>query len=137
MTALRHRMDEQDYQSLVSVDPHSSLADTRTELRELRNQLSTIVNILISIFTAAMAAWFWTPHWRVGHRVLCALGSAIGLGAIEAFLYFRFLVKIEQGKEYDAKQTRGSTVKKSSSSRATLHGPGAQSLESATDKKNQ
>ncbi|CCG81534.1 protein of unknown function [Taphrina deformans PYCC 5710] len=109
MEELRQRLAEQDYQSLVATDPRSSLAESSSELRLLKNQISTIVNVLISIVTAAMAAWYWTPHWRTGDRVLASFGAAIMLGSIEAFLYFRYLAKIEQGKEFDA--SRSSEVK--------------------------
>lgn len=106
MAALRETLEEREYQSIIASPVSSSLASTNTELRELRNQISTILNVLISIFTAAMAAWYWTPHWRVGSRVLASLGSAIGLGSIEAFLYFRYLAKIEQSREYEERKSR-------------------------------
>lgn len=104
MQRLREMLEERQYQSMVHTPVDSSLASSRGELRELKNQLSTIVNIFISIFTAAMASWYWTPHWRPGSRVLAAFGSALGLGAIEAFLYFRYLAKIELSKRHDEKQ---------------------------------
>lgn len=116
MQALRDRLEEQSYQSLVQDTAHSALADTRSELRELKNQLSTVINVLISIFTAAMASWYWTPSWPVGSRVLASLGSAIGLGAIEAFLYFRYLAKIQQSNQREAKIKSRSRAKQTKSS---------------------
>lgn len=111
MRLLRERLDEESYQRMVSGGTNFALAETRNDLRELRNQLSTIVNVIISIFTAAMASWYWTTSWTTGSRVLSALGSAIGLGAIEAFLYFRYRAKIEQGKHFEAQTKSRSRVK--------------------------
>lgn len=100
---LRERLEEESYQRMVEGPSVSSLADNRNDLRELRNQLSTIVNVIISIFTAAMASWYWTSRWSTGGRVLTSLGSAIALGAIETFLYYRYRVKIEQGRAHEAR----------------------------------
>lgn len=110
MRILREKLEEADYQKMVDGPPISSLADSRNDLRELRNQLSTIVNVMLSIFSAAMASWYWTSQWTTPGRVLASLGSAIGLGAIETFLYFRYRVKIQQGIQYDARMEMQSKV---------------------------
>lgn len=115
MTTLRRAMDERDYQDMIEAKSSSVLAETRVELRSLKNQLSTIVNVLISIFTAAMAAWFWTPSWRISNRVIACLAAAVVLGAIETFLYLRYLQKIEQSRRHEAGKTAKSRVKHESS----------------------
>lgn len=127
MAALEADLSESSYQSLVSpretlsasgltiasVLPSTTDRDDRKQARLMRNQMSTIVNIAISMVTAAMAAWYWTPA-QVGlpQRVLVCFASAIALGAAEVFLYVRYLVKIEQARDYDATITKQEKEKK-------------------------
>lgn len=112
MRQLKVALEEQQYQAMIAQSANSSLAETRQELRIVKNQISTVINVLISIFTAAMAAWYWTTSWTTGNRVLAALMSSIVLGAIETFLYMRYLSKIDMHKEYNKKQGSGVTSKK-------------------------
>lgn len=122
MKAVEAELSESSYQALVAprdtlspsgltiaslLEPSSADGSRAAEGRRLRNQVSTIVNIAISMMTAAMAAWYWTPQ-GVGlpKRVLVCFASAVALGAAEVFLYLRYLVKIDQGRQYDLNVTR-------------------------------
>lgn len=68
------------------------------EWRETTRELSAVVNVLVSMFAVATAAWWASgglgrterPGENTGLRVLFSLLASIGIGAAEAFLYFRF-----------------------------------------------
>lgn len=117
MRALEASLAEASYQSLVApretvsasgltIASSCDTSDKEDERRE-KNQISTMINIAISMMTAAMAAWYWTPQGvSLPKRVLICFASAIALGAAEVFLYLRYLVKIDQGREYDRDVTQ-------------------------------
>ena len=112
MKQLQLSLEEKEYQDMIKQESRSSLAETQQELKMLKNQLSTVINVGISIFTAAMAAWYWTASWSTSQRVLASLLSSVALGAIETFLYFRYLAKIDMQKAYSAKTDKVSVDKK-------------------------
>ncbi|ORY87550.1 endoplasmic reticulum-based factor for assembly of V-ATPase-domain-containing protein [Protomyces lactucae-debilis] len=118
METLAQQLHERDYQALLQdgslhrpLLSGGNLAESAEDLRNLRNQLSTIVNVGLSIMTAAMAAWFWLSSWSLPTRVLACLGSALGLGCIEVFLYLRYVTKVDQAKAYDKRLPSNSKVK--------------------------
>jgi hypothetical protein len=108
MDTLAESLKERDYQAMLNAQgmtgpllSSGNLTESSADLRILRNQISTIANVALSIFTAAMAAWYWLASWPLPHRILACLGSALALGCIEVLLYLRYVTKVDQAKAYD------------------------------------
>ena len=66
------------------------------EWREAARQMSAVVNVLVSMFAVATAAWWASSalggngQGAIGIRVLFALSASLFIGAAETFLYYRF-----------------------------------------------
>lgn len=114
MANLRLRQQEAEYQSLLSSDlptksKSTSLNNNPDEeditpgkaMKELREQLATIVNVAVTVGSVATAAWWWSgtsTHWSVGVRTLVAIFAAILVLVAEASVYLGYRRRVEEAK---------------------------------------
>lgn len=110
MEQLRLKEKEEEYQKLVRPKQEfntlydNSLEETITPAqahKELKSQLTTIVNILISVGSVVYAIWYWTDSsmkLQDGYRILLCLFFGILVLVAEVVVYMSYLSKIEEAK---------------------------------------
>lgn len=118
MERLRREAQEQEYNKLINPTPeYNTLYDNSTidtsELtpaqfhKELKNQLTTIVNILISVASVAYAVWYWTgSSWGLqdSYRVLVSLFFGLLVLVAEVVVYLGYLNKVEDARIREQKK---------------------------------
>ncbi|OZJ03770.1 hypothetical protein BZG36_03468 [Bifiguratus adelaidae] len=105
LETIRHQLASNEYERMVAnIQPVSSTqlftpAD-RQQLKELKSQLSAIVNVTVSMGAVGFAVWVWMGNLAsdVGMRFLASFAGALAIGAIETFLYWRY---VSNAKERD------------------------------------
>lgn len=110
MEQLRLKSKEEEYQKLIRPKQEfNTLYDNRLEEiitpaqahKELKSQLTTIVNILISVGSVVYAIWYWTDSsmkLQDGYRILLCLFFGILVLVAEVVVYMSYLNKIEEAK---------------------------------------
>ena len=110
MRILRLKAKEQEYQNLITPapafttlyepDPESKMTIGQAH-KELKTQMTTIVNILISVASVLYAVWYWTDssmNIKVSHRVLISLFFGILVLVAEVVVYLGYLNKVEEAR---------------------------------------
>lgn len=120
MERLRLEAQEAEYKRLINPAPeHSTLYDTTNDEyispvqahKELKNQLTTIVNVFISVGSVSYAVWYWTASsWglRDSYRVLLTVFFGLLVLVAEVVVYMGYLNKIEEARarEYSKKEVK-------------------------------
>lgn len=110
MEQLRIKAKEQEYQRLIkpkqefqtlydnSFDDPISPAQAH---KELKGQLTTIVNVLISVGSVVYAIWYWTDSsmkLQDSYRILLCLFFGILVLVAEVVVYMSYVNKVEEAK---------------------------------------
>ncbi|KAK9453947.1 endoplasmic reticulum-based factor for assembly of V-ATPase-domain-containing protein [Dipodascopsis uninucleata] len=107
MNRLRAAMEEQDYQNMIAsaIPELNSQFGDPLEKKELKNQISVIINVLFSVVSVGFAIWTWAAaNYDTGKRLLLSLfGSFIVLIA-EVTLYMGYIQRIKDAKELEMKK---------------------------------
>lgn len=120
MERLRREQKEKEYKKLVSPKQQfETLYDNSNEEiitpsqmnKELKSNLTTIVNILISVGSVVYAIWYWTESsWGLpnSYRVLLCLFFGILVLVAEVVVYMGYINKIEDArtKEQNKKEVK-------------------------------
>lgn len=117
MEKLRLRAKEEEYQRLINP---SLQANTLYEQKfdeqeltpaqahkELKSQLTTIVNVLISVGSVVYAIWYWTDSsWKLqdSYRILLCLFFGLLVLVAEVVVYMGYLNRIEEAKIRERKK---------------------------------
>lgn len=125
MERLRLEEQESEYKKLINPAPeHTTLYDTTNQEyvspaqahKELKNQLTTIVNVFISVGSVSYAVWYWTASsWglRDSYRVLLTVFFGLLVLVAEVVVYMGYLNKIEEARQKEYKKTEVKKVIKS------------------------
>ncbi|CUM63320.1 uncharacterized protein PRCAT00000891001 [Priceomyces carsonii] len=122
MEILRLKAKEEEYQKLIT--PSTGYLTLYENLdgyeitpakahKELKSQLTTIVNIFISVGSVVYAIWYWTEtSWRleIGLRVLLCLFFGLLILVAEVVVYMGYLNKIEEAKLKERKKKEIKTL---------------------------
>lgn len=120
MERLRLEAQEAEYKKLINPAPqHSTLYDTSNQEyispvqahKELKNQLTTIVNVFISVGSVSYAVWYWTASsWGLkdSYRVLLTVFFGLLVLVAEVVVYMGYLNKVEEARlrEYNKKEVK-------------------------------
>ncbi|KAI5961459.1 VPH2 [Candida pseudojiufengensis] len=110
MEKLRLEAKEKEYQKLIQQpEKFETLYDNSNQEyispskahKELKNQLTTIVNIFISVASVAYAMWYWTKSsWGLkdSYRVLLTIFIGLLVLIAEVVVYMGYLNKVEEAK---------------------------------------
>lgn len=110
MAKLRLKQAEVEYQRLVRPKPEyetlhetdfTSMPLAAQQAKEVKNQITTIINVLVSVASVAYAAWYWTgsswgldPVWRVLFMVLAGLLVLIA----EVVVYMGYIRRVDEAR---------------------------------------
>lgn len=117
MEQLRKKAQEDEYKALLGKDVDLYHGDYEhmtpgQEVKVVREQLSTIINILISVASVAWALWFWTGssgYSDAARTLICVLGGLLVLVA-DVVVYLGYQNKIETAKEVEQKKVEKKVV---------------------------
>jgi hypothetical protein len=118
MEKLRANLQEREYQELLHNKPDSVKNDEyisfSQEAKIVKEQLSAILNILLSTVSVGWAFWYWSassiPNLSLASRTLLSmLGAAIVLIA-EVFIYSRYKTKVDTAKQVERTKREKKTV---------------------------
>lgn len=113
ITSLRRRLEEQEYNAMVSSvkpSPKISLFSdedfTSMDAKMTKNQLSAIINILLSMVSVFVAIFVWMKNSPEYLRVLWSLFFAAVVGISETGLYMLHWWNLEQHRSPKSIRTR-------------------------------
>ncbi|VVT53425.1 uncharacterized protein SAPINGB_P003567 [Magnusiomyces paraingens] len=105
MSRLRREAEEAEYMEMVGgAAPASSLQEVLTpgqEIKAVREQLTAIVNVGISVASVAYALWYCSGnyfHWDLPARTLLALFGAIVVLVAETVVYLRYHMRVDDAR---------------------------------------
>ncbi|ODV93013.1 hypothetical protein PACTADRAFT_87265 [Pachysolen tannophilus NRRL Y-2460] len=111
---LKIRQQEYEYQQLIKSSTNSlSMYDNdftnkpSQMAKELKHQLTTIVNILISVVSVMYAIWYWTgssTYMDDGARILMSLFFGLLVLVAEVVVFNGYLLKLDDAKEKERKK---------------------------------
>ncbi|KAK9468732.1 endoplasmic reticulum-based factor for assembly of V-ATPase-domain-containing protein [Lipomyces arxii] len=113
MNILRTRLQEQEYQSMIaSALPSESYSVMEGfDRKELKNQISVIVNVLFSVASVGFAVWSWAAaSLDVGKRLLLTMFACAIVLIAEVTLYLGYLQRISDAKKEEAAKKEVKTV---------------------------
>jgi hypothetical protein len=104
---LRAKLEEEEYQSMIDKDHQfgESNADNVTPAemaKEVKNQITAIANILLSVVSVAYAVWYWSNssgYFSIGARVLMCLFFALLTLVADVAMMNAFNRRVEEAKE--------------------------------------
>lgn len=122
---LRAQMDELEYQEIVKQrklnmavmnDAEDEELSPSQMNKQIKEQITTVFNILISVVSVVVAIWYWSRNshiLEVHHRVLLCLFFAILVLVAEVVVYSSYLRKIDEARKTErSKKERKRVVKK-------------------------
>ncbi|KAL3232261.1 Vacuolar ATPase assembly integral membrane protein VPH2 [Nakaseomyces bracarensis] len=120
---LRASLDEMEYQEIVRHRKLNMFVDnddddlTPAQMnKQIKEQVTTVFNILISVVSVVVAIWYWSRNshvLQVHHRVLLCLFFAILVLVAEVVVYSSYLRKIDEARKHEkSKKERKRVVKK-------------------------
>lgn len=106
---LRVRLEEQEYQDLINRGKYKLDEDyvSPSEFaKEVKNQITTIVNILVSVVSVVYAIWYWTDNYQfnAGYRVLLCLFFGILVLVAEVVVFNAYIRKIDEARVKESKK---------------------------------
>ncbi|CCH46006.1 Vacuolar ATPase assembly integral membrane protein VPH2 [Wickerhamomyces ciferrii] len=113
LNKLKYQLEEQEYQNLINKGHVDNDYQTPNEMaKELKNQLTTILNIFVSVCSVVYAIWYWTKNYQFNpaYRVLICLFFGILILVAEVVVFNSYLRKIENAKLKEANKIEKKTI---------------------------
>lgn len=106
MEKIRNDVAEREYQELISRpnDKPFPVLDPR-EVKDTKEQLTTIVNIIVSIVSVGFALWYWSSSFSDPSRVLLAVFGSIATAFAEVVVYMGYRRRIDEAREIENPKT--------------------------------
>lgn len=117
MEQLRESAKEQEYQNLIKNSEFSRTAPANNNndddlspnqmMKEVKEQVTTIFNVLVSVGSVAWALWYWSgSSMGLGYaaRTLMALFGALIVLIAEVVIYSRYKYKVDDARKTERKK---------------------------------
>lgn len=100
MEKLRNDEAEREYQQMLGkpTSQQPTVVDPQ-EMKDMKEQLTTVVNIMISIFSVGFAVWYWSSSISDSYRVLLAVFGSIVTAIAEAVVYLGYRRRLNEARE--------------------------------------
>ncbi|KAJ8103002.1 endoplasmic reticulum-based factor for assembly of V-ATPase-domain-containing protein [Lipomyces tetrasporus] len=102
MKRLRVRLQEQEYQEMIAsaVPELSSSFLEPFEKKEIKQQISVIINIMFSVVSVAFAVWVWGgSSLNTGKRLLLSMFAGVVVLIAEVALYTGYIQRIDDARK--------------------------------------
>lgn len=118
MEKLRVELQEREYQELLHNKPDSikneEYVSFSQEAKIVKEQLSAILNILLSTVSVGWAFWYWSassiPNLSLASRTLLSMFGAVLVLIAEVFIYSRYKTKVDTAKQVERKKREKKTI---------------------------
>ena len=114
MSHLRAQAEAESYRTMLNPTDHAltSLKEGEEEytMKQLKSDLSLIVNVLFSILATGGAFWAVASSWAVPERFALAFVAAIVVGVAEVVVLGSYYRKIEEAKILERKKVERKEV---------------------------
>lgn len=116
---LKLQQEENEYQEMIKRDGLGYLKENTEELtpsqmsKQIREQITTIFNILLSVVSVVWAIWYWSSSsTRIAthNRIFLCLFFGVLVLVAEIVVYNSYLKKIEEAKITERKKREKKTV---------------------------
>ncbi|XDT32538.1 Endoplasmic reticulum-based factor for assembly of V-ATPase [Nakaseomyces glabratus] len=105
LARLRALQQEQEYQQIVknrdlAITTESEATPAQIN-REIKEQVTTVFNIIISVISVVVAIWYWSrtsAGLAIHHRIFLCMFFGILVLVAEVVVYSSYLSKIEEAK---------------------------------------
>lgn len=109
LNQLQRKLDEQEYQELINRGKYKLDEDyiSPSEFaKEVKSQITTIINILVSVLSVVYAIWYWTDNYQFNqaYRVLLCLFFGILVLVAEVVVFNSYIRKIDEAKTKEQKK---------------------------------
>lgn len=109
LNKLQKKLDEEEYQELINRGKYKLDEDyiSPSEFaKEVKSQITTIVNILVSVLSVVYAIWYWTDNYQFNqaYRVLLCLFFGILILVAEVVVFNSYIRKIDEAKIKERKK---------------------------------
>lgn len=114
LDSLRYKLREKEYQDMIKEEPLiNNIHDTRIDNpdtinltpsqmnRQIREQITTVFNILLSVVSVVFAIWYWSrssSRFPVEIRILLCLFFGILVLVADVVVYNGYLRKLDESK---------------------------------------
>ncbi|CAL9736776.1 vacuolar ATPase assembly integral membrane protein Vph2p [Monosporozyma servazzii] len=114
LDSLRYKLNEKEYQDMIKEEPLiKNIHDTRIDNpdtinmtpsqmnRQIREQITTVFNILLSVVSVVFAIWYWSrssSRFPVEIRILLCLFFGILVLVADVVVYNGYLKKLDESK---------------------------------------
>lgn len=117
MKELRLKQQEFEYQKMVNPDFKNGSLHMMLEIqqeekngidhkasqvtKEVKSELTTVVNIIVTVVSVAYAIWYWTgvsTNMELHYRILCSLFFSILALVAESVVYGGYVKKVEKAR---------------------------------------
>lgn len=120
MEKLRVNLQEREYQTLIHNKPIDDKADEEEytslsqEAKVVKEQLSAIVNIILSVVSVGWAIWYWTDssigNLSLASRTLLSIFGSLIVLIAEVFIYTRYKMKVDDAKHVEREKEENKSV---------------------------
>lgn len=118
MEQLRHKSEEFEYQNLISSSSSDKDQGTQQlasqEIKQVKEQISAIINVLVSVVSVAWALWHWsgssTSSYSLAGRTLLSLFGALVILVAEVVIYSGYKARVEEARVTERKKKENKTV---------------------------
>lgn len=100
MSRLKVMQQEKEYQELIGSNEEEAVIKPGTvDAKALKEEVTTIFNIMISVVAVAWAIWKWTPYWSVQSRTLACLFGSILILVAEVVVYLGYRRRVSAARQ--------------------------------------
>lgn len=106
---LKAKVDEHEYQSMLNknyCDDKDFISPAEMS-KEVKNHITTIFNVLLSVVSVAYAVWYWSNssgYFSLSTRVLMSLFFALLTLIAEVVMFNAFNRRVEEAKDKERKK---------------------------------
>ncbi|TGZ83899.1 hypothetical protein EX30DRAFT_338496 [Ascodesmis nigricans] len=104
MERLRREVEDREYHTITATDTQNDEEDMTW--KEVKSQVTTIFNVLLSTLATAGAVWKVAEGWNVPERLAMAMVTAIVVCVAEVVLFWGFVRRVDQGSVGRKKEGR-------------------------------
>ena len=111
MARLRLEQQEREYQELLGnrAQPTQIKPDS-IDAKQIKEEITTIFNILISVAAVAWAMWHWTVYMPVQVRTLASLFGAILILVAEVVVYMGYRRRVAEARNLEQKKVEKKVI---------------------------
>lgn len=124
MKRLDVQYQEAEYKRMLNLEASPDGSEDITPsmmIKQTREQLSAIANVIISVFSVAWAMWYWSGSsgYSIATRTLLSVFGGIGILVAEVVVYMGYKNKVQDAKKTERKKVEKTKIIKTYEIRAS------------------